>query len=393
VIVDSHHHFWRYDPVEYGWISDSMRALRRDFLPADLRREAAAAGVDGVVSVQARQTLSETHALLAHARENDFIRGVVGWVPLVDPAVRGTLEELAQDPYLRACRHVLQDEPDDEYMLRRDFNEGVRAVTDWLHDQDRGDFAVNYKLRDWLISRQRYWGTPIPIVHCHACGEVPVPEDELPVLLPHVEQIDPQQLGGRSPLDAVENWVNIPCPTCGKPGRRETDTLGGFACSSWYFLRFCSPDQHEQAFDPDTVNRWMPVDLYVGGAEHSVMHLLYARFWTKAMRDAGILDLTEPFHALRHQGLMLAQPGWVDESILRVDGHTDRLPIKTPVFPSNWELSTGRAIAVVKYLIERGVPATRLAATGFGEFQPIDRGLSIAAFKRNRRIQFRLTPR
>lgn len=130
MIVDSHHHFWRYDPVEYGWISDSMRALRRDFLPADLRREVEAAGVDGVVSVQARQTLSETRALLAHARENDFIRGVVGWVPLVDPAVRGTLEELAQDPYLRACRHVLQDEPDDEYMLRRDFNEGVRAVTE-----------------------------------------------------------------------------------------------------------------------------------------------------------------------------------------------------------------------------------------------------------------------
>lgn len=130
MIVDSHHHFWRYDPVEYEWISDSMRALRRDFLPADLRREVAAAGVDGVVSVQARQTLSETHALLAHARENDFIRGVVGWVPLVDPAVRGTLEELAQDPYLRACRHVLQDESDDEYMLRPDFNEGVRAVTE-----------------------------------------------------------------------------------------------------------------------------------------------------------------------------------------------------------------------------------------------------------------------
>lgn len=130
MIVDSHHHFWRYDPVEYEWISDSMRTLRRDFLPADLRREIAAAGVDGVVSVQARQTLPETRALLAHARENDFIRGVVGWVPLVDPDVRGTLEELAQDPHLRACRHVLQDEPDDEYMLRRDFNDGVRAVTE-----------------------------------------------------------------------------------------------------------------------------------------------------------------------------------------------------------------------------------------------------------------------
>lgn len=130
MIVDSHHHFWRYDPVEYGWISDSMQTLRRNFLPADLRREIAAAGVDGVVSVQARQTLPETRALLAHARKNDFIRGVVGWVPLVDPDVRGTLEELAQDPHLRACRHVLQDEPDDEYMLRRDFNDGVRAVTE-----------------------------------------------------------------------------------------------------------------------------------------------------------------------------------------------------------------------------------------------------------------------
>ena len=130
MIIDSHHHFWRYDPVEYGWISDSMRALRRDFLPADLRREIEAAGVDGVVSVQARQSLSETRALLEFARANDFIRGVVGWVPLVDRAVRGVLAEFAQDPLLRACRHVLQDEPDDDYMLRPDFNEGLRAVTD-----------------------------------------------------------------------------------------------------------------------------------------------------------------------------------------------------------------------------------------------------------------------
>ncbi|MCY3913650.1 MAG: leucine--tRNA ligase [Chloroflexi bacterium] len=197
--------------------------------------------------------------------------------------------------------------------------EGIRAVTEWLRDQGAGDFAINYKLRDWLISRQRYWGTPIPIVHCDDCGEVPVPEDELPVLLPHLDQIDPQQLGGRAPLDAAEDWVNTPCPACGKPGRRETDTLGGFACSSWYFLRFCSPDQQDQAFDLDAIRRWMPVDLYVGGAEHSVMHLLYARFWTKALRDAGVLDLTEPFKALRHQGILLAQGGWVDEAALRID--------------------------------------------------------------------------
>ena len=198
-------------------------------------------------------------------------------------------------------------------------SEGFRAVTEWLRDQGTGDFAVNYKLRDWLISRQRYWGTPIPIVHCEACGEVPVPEDQLPVLLPHLDEIDPQKLGGRSPLEAADDWVNTACPSCGAAGRRETDTLGGFACSSWYFLRFCSPDQHDRAFDPDTIRRWMPVDLYVGGAEHRVMHLLFARFWTKALRDAGILDLTEPFQALRHQGFLLAQPGWVDEATLRID--------------------------------------------------------------------------
>ncbi len=198
-------------------------------------------------------------------------------------------------------------------------SEGFRAVTEWLRDQGKGAFAVNYKLRDWLISRQRYWGTPIPIVHCEACGEVPVPEDQLPVLLPHLDEIDPQKLGGRSPLEAADDWVNTACPSCGAAGRRETDTLGGFACSSWYFLRFCSPDQHDRAFDPDTIRRWMPVDLYVGGAEHRVMHLLFARFWTKALRDAGILDLTEPFQALRHQGFLLAQPGWVDEATLRID--------------------------------------------------------------------------
>ena len=199
-------------------------------------------------------------------------------------------------------------------------SDGVRAVTEWLHAQGKGDFAVNYKLRDWLISRQRYWGTPIPIVHCDACGEVPVPEDQLPVPAALRGTDRPAETWrGRSPLEVAEDWVNTTCPDCGASARRETDTLGGFACSSWYFLRFCSPDQHDSAFDPDTIQRWMPVDLYVGGAEHSVMHLLYARFWTKALRDAGVLDLGEPFQALRHQGLMLAQPGWVDEAALRID--------------------------------------------------------------------------
>ena len=130
MIIDAHHHFWRYDPVEYDWISEPMRVLRRDFLPADLCAEIAATGVGGVISVQARQMLGETRALLAHAQAHDFIRAVVGWVPLVDPAVRDALAEFTQDPNFRACRHVLQDEPDDHYMLRQDFNRGMRALTE-----------------------------------------------------------------------------------------------------------------------------------------------------------------------------------------------------------------------------------------------------------------------
>ena len=130
MIIDSHHHFWRFDPIEYGWLTDSMCALRRDFLPADLRREIDGVGVSGVISVQARQTLAETRALLEFAQSHDFIRGVIGWVPLVDPGVADALAEFAQDLHLRGCRHVLQDEPDDDYMLRPDFNKGVRAVTE-----------------------------------------------------------------------------------------------------------------------------------------------------------------------------------------------------------------------------------------------------------------------
>ncbi|MBM4436826.1 MAG: leucine--tRNA ligase [Actinobacteria bacterium] len=197
--------------------------------------------------------------------------------------------------------------------------EGIPAITRWLKERGQGDFAVNYRMRDWLISRQRYWGTPIPIVHCAHCGEVPVPKDQLPVVLPHLVEINPDKLGGRSPLEAAEAWVNTTCPTCRRPARRETDTLGGFACSSWYFLRFCSPHEADRPFDPAAVRRWMPVDLYVGGAEHSVMHLLYARFWTKVMYDAGLVPFREPFQKLRHQGVILAQPGWVEHPALWVD--------------------------------------------------------------------------
>ncbi len=164
---------------------------------------------------------------------------------------------------------------------------------------------MNYRLRDWLISRQRYWGAPIPIVHCPACGEVPVPEEDLPVVLPDVEKYEPSGTG-ESPLATIPEFVNTACPRCGAQARRETDTMGGFACSSWYFLRFLDPHNETAFAARELVDYWMPVDLYTGGAEHSVMHLLYARFWAKVMLDAGLVGFSEPFAKLRHQGSMLA---------------------------------------------------------------------------------------
>jgi leucyl-tRNA synthetase len=171
-----------------------------------------------------------------------------------------------------------------------------------------GGPQVQYRMRDWLISRQRYWGTPIPIVHCQACGIVPVPENELPVLLPDMQYFTPDG-SGRSPLGRVPEFVNTVCPQCGGEAQRETDTMGGFACSSWYFLRFTSPHYHAGPFDPQEMGRWMPVDLYVGGTEHAVLHLLYARFWTRALADIGLLPFQEPFSKLMSQGQLLGDDG------------------------------------------------------------------------------------
>ncbi|RIE09804.1 leucine--tRNA ligase, partial [Candidatus Cryosericum odellii] len=167
---------------------------------------------------------------------------------------------------------------------------------------------TNYHMRDWLISRQRYWGAPIPMIHCPKCGTVPVPEDQLPVLLPDVQAYEPSGTG-ESPLAGIKEWVETTCPVCGGPARRETDTMDGFACSSWYELRYTSPHNDKAAFDRATVDYWLPVDLYVGGAEHAVMHLLYSRFWTKVMYDEGLVGFTEPFARLMNQGMLLSYDG------------------------------------------------------------------------------------
>ncbi len=182
--------------------------------------------------------------------------------------------------------------------------EGWKAIADFMESQGYGRRMVTYRLRDWLISRQRYWGAPIPIVYCDHCGIVPVPEENLPVLLPPDAEFRPT---GESPLKYCESFVNTSCPRCNGRAKRETDTMDTFMCSSWYFLRYASPHYDLGLFDPEKVKYWLPVDQYTGGAEHAVMHLLYARFFVKAIRDLGLVDFDEPFIRLFNQGIIIAQ--------------------------------------------------------------------------------------
>ncbi len=179
--------------------------------------------------------------------------------------------------------------------------QAIAAIVAWLEEERLGRAAVGYRLRDWLLSRQRYWGCPIPVVHCDSCGLVPVPDDQLPVVLPEVDDYKPR---GRSPLAAAEDWVRAPCPSCGGTARRETDTMDTFVDSSWYYLRYADAHNDSAPFDRAIVDYWLPVRQYIGGIEHAILHLLYSRFFTKAMNDLGLLGFREPFLRLFTQGMI-----------------------------------------------------------------------------------------
>ncbi len=183
-----------------------------------------------------------------------------------------------------------------------------KRIIEWLEEKGIGKKAVNYKLRDWIFSRQRYWGEPIPIIHCPKCGNVPVPEEELPLTLPEVKSYKPTGTG-ESPLAAIDEWVNTTCPKCGGPAKRETNTMPQWAGSCWYYLRYLDPHNDKKFAAKDKIEYWMPVDLYVGGAEHAVLHLLYARFWHKFLYDIGEVNTDEPFMRLVNQGMILGEGG------------------------------------------------------------------------------------
>ncbi len=195
-----------------------------------------------------------------------------------------------------------------------DKTSGIAQITARLEEAGTGTGTVNFRLRDWLLSRQRFWGCPIPIVHCPDCGEVAVPDDQLPVVLPDLRGADLKPKGV-SPLAAAEDWVNVSCPQCGGDATRDSDTMDTFVDSSWYFLRYCSPDFEGGPFDPEAVRRWMPAHQYVGGVEHAILHLLYSRFFTKVLHDMGMVDFVEPFTALLNQGQVINQGKAMSKSL------------------------------------------------------------------------------
>ena len=223
------------------------------------------------------------------------------------------------------------------------------AIANWMVAQGIGTRVTHYRLRDWLVSRQRYWGTPIPIIHCPDCGEVPVPVADLPVILPPLPDYQPRG-DGRSPLANVPDFAHAPCPRCGGPAERETDTLTGFVCSSWYSMRFVDPHNVELPFDREKAARWLPVSLYAGGEEHAVGHLMYSRFWTKALADFGLIDFREPFPVLRSQGVLHAR-----------DPESGR--------PVRMSKSRGNVVAPEEVIARYGADVTRLHLLFMGPFE------------------------
>ena len=220
------------------------------------------------------------------------------------PIERVITDKVGNEPELPFCEHGILVNSGKFDGLTTD--EAKKAIVAELEKDKLGEMKVNYRLRDWLVSRQRYWGAPIPVIYCEDCGTVPVPEKDLPVQLPYDVEFTPD---GKSPLSKCESFINTTCPCCGKPAKREADTLDTFVCSSWYYLRYPDNKNADAPFDPEIINKMLPVDKYVGGPEHACMHLLYARFITKALRDMGYLKFDEPFKSLTHQGLILGPDG------------------------------------------------------------------------------------
>ncbi|WP_294393670.1 leucine--tRNA ligase [uncultured Clostridium sp.] len=220
------------------------------------------------------------------------------------PIERVITDKAGNEPELPFCEHGILVNSGKFDGLTTD--EAKKAIVEELEKDKLGSMKVNFRLRDWLVSRQRYWGAPIPIIYCDDCGIVPVPEKDLPVQLPYDVEFTPD---GKSPLAKCEYFVNTTCPCCGKPAKREVDTLDTFVCSSWYYLRYPDNKNADEPFNPELINKILPVDKYVGGPEHACMHLLYARFITKALRDMGYLKFDEPFKSLTHQGLILGPDG------------------------------------------------------------------------------------
>jgi leucyl-tRNA synthetase len=234
--------------------------------------------------------------------ERDHAFALKFGIPIVEVIAPDGIPQGVQDAATMADGELINSGP----FSGLDSDTAREKMAEFAIEKGIGKPDVRYRIRDWLVSRQRYWGAPIPIIHCDRCGSIP--DRNLPVVLPEMDNFEPDD-SGRSPLARAEDWVIAICPECGGPARRDTDTMAGFACSSWYFLRFASPHETDRPFDPDAVRYWLPVDLYVGGAEHAVMHLIYARFWTKVMYDEGMLDFNEPFSILMNQGMILGADG------------------------------------------------------------------------------------